>query len=1185
MADENPDGMDRDPETPPNELEATQIGGTDDLDDSAANGRNRSILNSLDRSLGHVPRVMLRDEGQDGDDPIVQPHSPEIPLRTAEDRYQLLGEIARGGMGAILKGRDNDLGRDLAVKVLLESHKDKPEVIQRFVEEAQIGGQLQHPGIAPVYELGQFRDRRPFFTMKLIKGKTLATLLAERNRPTDDRTKFLGIFEQVCQTMAYAHSRGVIHRDLKPSNIMVGAFGEVQVMDWGLAKVMSEGGVADEKKAQTRQQDISVIETLRSTDSDLPGSFGSQTQMGSILGTPAYMAPEQALGEVDRLDQRTDVFGLGAILCEILTGQPPYIGEDGQAVFRLAARAKLDDCFARLESCGADSDLVELVRNCLESEPDDRPRDAGVLAQQVTQYLESVETRLQEAEVARAAESARAEEERKRRRVTLALAASVLFMICVGGGSWVWWEQQRAERRSVATARVNEAVHEARLHRDLADEGDLARRFQELHIAVGNAEQAVKLADEDEVAADTRRNAKALLADLKTELSTAREQVEQAAADRALQERLDHIRLSQAGGADQRSSATYSRGWSNLATVEIFDLVSAAEQYEEAFRGAGMDVLKHEVADLAARIDQSAIRESLIGALDNWARALKQGQQDQQNLRLKLLAIADASDPSPWRKQLRAALSAGDIDRLQQLASDEEAGRQSPELIAWIGAALREAERFDESIAVLQKGQEEHPGDFWLNFELSRSLAKQGEPFDGLEYLRAAMAVRPDSTNLRFALAHSLFKAERYDESSRIFLELLQDHPRDAYLQYRYALLLGTQKKLDEAAVEYRKVIELDPEFTAAYNNLGTILFRKKKLNEALSMFQKVLQIDPDHVFATQNMGDVLKRQGKWDEAFALFQRAIELDPKFVRAYNASGIVLEHQGQQDEAAAAYQQAIEVDPNYAPAHVNLGRIWDLRKNYEKAALHYRKALELDPDLSHAHSGFANVLLGQQKLDEAVVHYNKAIELDSERAVTHFNLGVALYRQGKLEDAITQYERVLEIDPEYESVQRELPRTCHERAWSLVCQPDTSEEDATRALAFARRACEFAPRNRDYLTTLGVACYRTGDWKSAREALEQSLELRRNHPFNWLPLAMTCWQLGDRDEARTWYDKAVQWRKKRKPNEVIQGFFEEAEKLLEPRPDKENSSQDQKSESPQSSTTSDPMSDNQRESLMD
>ena len=204
-------------------------------------------------------------------------------------QYELFGEIARGGMGAILKGRDPDLGRDIAVKVLLETHRGKTELVQRFVEEAQIGGQLQHPGVVPVYEIGQFSDQRPYFTMKLVKGQTLAALLAVRKDVTDDRTKFVGIFAQVCQTLAYAHARGVIHRDLKPSNVMVGAFGEVQVMDWGLAKVLNEGGVADEKKAKVRQT-VSVIQTQRSAGLGTP-EVHSPTQLGSVLGTPAYMAP------------------------------------------------------------------------------------------------------------------------------------------------------------------------------------------------------------------------------------------------------------------------------------------------------------------------------------------------------------------------------------------------------------------------------------------------------------------------------------------------------------------------------------------------------------------------------------------------------------------------------------------------------------------------------------------------------------------------------------------------------------------------------------------------------------------------------------------------------------------------------------------------------------------------------
>lgn len=164
----------------------------------------------------------------------------DLPDADQTGRYQLKDEIARGGMGVVVLGQDQELGRELAIKVMLSSGSTKETARQRFIEEAQIGGQLQHPGIVPVYDVGKLDDQRPFFAMKLVKGQTLSELLAESNRNPNDLPRFLSVFAQICQTMAYAHDKGVIHRDLKPANIMVGAFGEVQVMDWGLAKVLSD---------------------------------------------------------------------------------------------------------------------------------------------------------------------------------------------------------------------------------------------------------------------------------------------------------------------------------------------------------------------------------------------------------------------------------------------------------------------------------------------------------------------------------------------------------------------------------------------------------------------------------------------------------------------------------------------------------------------------------------------------------------------------------------------------------------------------------------------------------------------------------------------------------------------------------------------------------------------------------
>jgi serine/threonine-protein kinase len=185
-----------------------------------------SILDAIARRTGRASRVHLREAGSGDVAPIIDPkaRSFEAEMGQADrGKYRVLGEIARGGMGVVLRGQDIELGRDVAMKVVHADLAHRPEVVERFVEEAQVGGQLQHPGIVPVYELGVMADQRPYFTMKLIKGRTLAAMLARRKSPDEERLRYLGIFEAVCQTMAYAHSKGVIHRDLKPANVMVGA--------------------------------------------------------------------------------------------------------------------------------------------------------------------------------------------------------------------------------------------------------------------------------------------------------------------------------------------------------------------------------------------------------------------------------------------------------------------------------------------------------------------------------------------------------------------------------------------------------------------------------------------------------------------------------------------------------------------------------------------------------------------------------------------------------------------------------------------------------------------------------------------------------------------------------------------------------------------------------------------------
>jgi eukaryotic-like serine/threonine-protein kinase len=389
--------------------------------------------------LGVMPRALVSAIEPGGPDrPVASTGSPGMTAAPdAEARIHLFGEIARGGMGAILKGRDVALGRDLAVKILLNRHRHNPVLVRRFVMEARIAGQLQHPGTVPIHELGTLDDGRPYFAMKLVKGRTLAALLKERTDPSQNRARLLGIFEQTCQTVAYAHARGIIHRDLKPANVMVGRFGEVQVMDWGLAKVLAG---TDVDAAEDDGGDV-AFDNARDDGGDL-------TNPGSVLGTWPYMAPEQARGLVAEVDRRSDVFGLGGILCEILTGGPPYIGPDSMSVRLQAMEGRPDEVSARLGGCGADSELIQLARRCLAPNPADRPANGGEVASAVAAYLSGVQERLQQERVARERQEDRAAEGRRRHRILVAATLSVSLTLALGVvASTIFALRERAARQ------------------------------------------------------------------------------------------------------------------------------------------------------------------------------------------------------------------------------------------------------------------------------------------------------------------------------------------------------------------------------------------------------------------------------------------------------------------------------------------------------------------------------------------------------------------------------------------------------------------------------------------------------------------------------------------------------------------------------------------------------------------
>ena len=367
------------------------------------------------------------------------------------------------------------------------------------------------------------------------------------------------------------------------------------------------------------------------------------------------------------------------------------------------------------------------------------------------------------------------------------------------------------------------------------------------------------------------------------------------------------------------------------------------------------------------------------------------------------------------------------------------------------------------------------------------------------------------------------------------------------------------------------------PEVCHAHNNLGVALQDQGKLDEAIACYRKAIELDPKYARAHNNLGNALQDQGKLDEAIACYRKAIELDPKDALAHNNLGNALQDQGKLDEAIACYRKAIELDPKYArrPQQPRQRPAW-IRESWtrpspatarpsnstrnaprptttsatpckaqgklDEAIACYRKAIELDPKYAAAHNNLGIALKDQGKLDEAIACYRKAIELDPKYAEAYNNLGVALVGSGEAGRGHRPLRNAIELDPKNAGIQTNL-------AWLLATAEDVNLRNSKEAVELAQKAVELEPDIANHRDNLGVAQYRAGDWQGALDALEKAREMRGGKdPAHQFFLAMTYWQLGDRDAAVKNYDEAVTWLDETKRSEDQYRFRNEATQLL-------------------------------------
>jgi serine/threonine-protein kinase len=736
--------------------------------------------------------------------------------------YEVLGLLGKGGMGVVWRSHDRRLRRDVAVKVMKTELAGRPRLSHRFLEEAQVASQLAHPAIPPVHELGELPDGRPYFAMKLVKGRTFAELLEARSSPAEDLPRLLWIFEQVCQAVAYAHSKGVIHRDLKPQNVMVGAFGEVQVMDWGLAKVLAAQPAA---VAVTNQPD-SIVATVRTARAD------GATQEGSVLGTYAYMAPEQARGEVERLDRRCDVFGLGAMLCEILTAQPPYVGTAAEVQAR-AEVGHLATARERLAACGADPELVGLAGRCLSAQPEGRPTDAGEVAGAVAAYLAGVQERLRRAELERAAAEGRAAEERKRRRVLLALAAAVLALVGVGAAGGLLVQHYAAGRQAEQARREGEQRQAVEFALDKAAGLRQHARYS--------------------AAAAVLEQARGVLRD--AGLDDLRQRLAVAEAELGLVKRLDAIRQDR--GVDLLTPFAKQAPRGNAAMVRKVMVMGTRERqpsqtskdYAAAFSKAGLGEVGDDVAAVAARVQTSGISGPLVAALDDWAFEARGSQSESW-----LLGVARLTDPDLWRNRFRDPAVLRDHRTLQALAGealrDGEAKLDalSPQLLTSVSRRLF---GLGEGLPLLRAAQRRHPNDFWLNFELSHALRNMNRE-EAAGYARVAVALRPDSGAAHYNLGVMLWFTDLHGE-----------------------------KDADGAIKEFQQATKLDPQLAVAHTALGIALLAREDIDGAVVALRRAITCDPSDWVVTKaahyNLGKALLRQGRFADSGAVTRARLKL--------------------------------------------------------------------------------------------------------------------------------------------------------------------------------------------------------------------------------------------------------------------------------------------------------------------